>query len=113
MCRLEVSGAVRPIYGSLGVKRLIKINYAKHLTFQLQRPYCNSIAVFQILHRKRLSNSNMKSRSIKCDINTVTVIRALSYGANVPASQGYERHFMDKGRGNYIATGTLGQLRIA
>ena len=25
MQRLEVSGAVRPIYGSLGVKRLIKI----------------------------------------------------------------------------------------
>ena len=25
MKRLEVSGAVRPIYGSLGVKRLIKV----------------------------------------------------------------------------------------
>jgi len=25
MQRLEVSGAVRPIYGSLGVKRLIKL----------------------------------------------------------------------------------------
>ena len=31
MQRLEVSGAVRPIYGSLGVKRLIiKINNATH-----------------------------------------------------------------------------------
>ena len=27
MQRLEVSGAVRPIYGSLGVKRLINIKY--------------------------------------------------------------------------------------
>jgi len=29
MKRLEVSGAVRPIYGSLGVKRLINANYKK------------------------------------------------------------------------------------
>ena len=28
MQRLEVSGAVRPIYGSLGVKRLMCIEYA-------------------------------------------------------------------------------------
>jgi len=40
MQRLEVSGAVRPIYGSLGVKRLRKfrlrrlglLSYAEHLT---------------------------------------------------------------------------------
>ena len=28
MQRLEVSGAVRPIYGSLGVKRLTALKYA-------------------------------------------------------------------------------------
>jgi len=30
MQRLEVSGAVRPIYGSLGVKRLIHIGPSEH-----------------------------------------------------------------------------------
>ena len=32
MQRLEVSGAVRPIYGSLGVKRLIKFRYPQHIS---------------------------------------------------------------------------------
>ena len=32
MQRLEVSGAVQPIYGSLGVKRLMFINVLRHVT---------------------------------------------------------------------------------
>ena len=32
MQRLEVSGAVRPIYGSLGVKRLRKFKFQSNLT---------------------------------------------------------------------------------
>jgi len=39
MQRLEVSGAVRPIYGSLGVKRLIN-NHTYLLTYLLN-PWCN------------------------------------------------------------------------
>ena len=31
MQRLEVSGAVRPIYGSLGVKRLISVNLTRRI----------------------------------------------------------------------------------
>ena len=33
MQRLEVSGAVRPIYGSLGVKRLIKPSVYFHYSY--------------------------------------------------------------------------------
>ena len=31
MQRLEVSGAVRPIYGSLGVKRLMKLEFSRQI----------------------------------------------------------------------------------
>jgi len=34
MQRLEVSGAVRPIYGSLGDKRLSYLNFQWNLVFQ-------------------------------------------------------------------------------
>ena len=43
MQRLEVSGAVRPIYGSLGVKRLILYDLITS-TFNLYRGADNSLA---------------------------------------------------------------------
>ena len=42
MQRLEVSGAVRPIYGSLGVKRLINLNKISKETVDI---YTTSIIV--------------------------------------------------------------------
>ena len=36
MQRLEVSGAVRPIYGSLGVKRLIISKTVRHTKFETE-----------------------------------------------------------------------------
>jgi len=40
MQRLEVSGAVRPIYGSLGVKRLIFVLVTYYLTFPCSQHIC-------------------------------------------------------------------------
>ena len=43
MLRLEVSGAVRPIYGSLGVKRLSQINPRHAFTFKFFKILVNII----------------------------------------------------------------------
>ena len=42
MQRLEVSGAVRPIYGSLGVKRLIIMKSCKWFGMVLHLSYCTA-----------------------------------------------------------------------
>ena len=47
MQRLDVSGAVRPIYGSLGVKRLIAITVSFSLT-DVCLSVCLSVSVFPI-----------------------------------------------------------------
>ena len=39
MQRLEVSGAVRPIYGSLGVKRLTKRGSSTHAWFNVKQTF--------------------------------------------------------------------------
>jgi len=62
MQRLEVSGAVRPIYGSLGVKRLIK---KKHFLFILRTPRTltrtvNTLLIYKV--PKRISVSDREER---------------------------------------------------
>ena len=50
MQRLEVSGAIRPIYGSLGVKRLITGSSDKELTLaSVTRHYCHTTIMPSIL----------------------------------------------------------------
>jgi len=46
MQRLEVSGAVRPIYGSLGVKRLMTINVQQDATIHNFILYLNCSTCF-------------------------------------------------------------------
>ena len=50
MQRLEVSGAVRPIYGSLGVKRLMEIGVREKSPLFLS--YFNETLIFSINFRK-------------------------------------------------------------
>jgi len=52
MQRLEVSGALRPIYGSLGVKRLMNhLLYAIHVTSRPANPkkFCSTRRVLVLL----------------------------------------------------------------
>ena len=53
MKRLEVSGAVRPIYGSLGVKRLIK-------TLQYYNIELHEIKLSYFIHKE------LRNRPIQC-----------------------------------------------
>ena len=56
MQRLEVSGAVRPIYGSLGVKRLIsfKDTLYNHVLRKMLSPLClPPVHTFVIPHKSR------------------------------------------------------------
>jgi len=56
MQRLEVSGAVRPIYGSLGVKRLITSNMTDYLDRRMYFHYMcyfvkrKAMSVFQLFY---------------------------------------------------------------
>ena len=52
MQRFEVSGAVRPIYGSLGVKRLSNALWAKHLALRI-----GQIPIFFFVHQWTASSS--------------------------------------------------------
>ena len=58
MERLEVSGAVRPIYGSLGVKRLMDTG---SLSRQVKRPSVTLITYFCLVLRLRMSGANLCS----------------------------------------------------
>ena len=81
MQRLEVSGAVRPIYGSLGVKRL-KFQFvprSKHYVSVIQTSqlmlYREIIAVCSKCHTKHINTlcgQNVELLNVKLAVNIVT-----------------------------------------
>ena len=86
MQRLEVSGAVRPIYGSLGVKRLTTLHTSS--SYILQPPQCaeNLVAdgcpqvyVFPLEILIMNKANLMLLRSNHYCVCTVHVIRSLNY----------------------------------
>ena len=62
MQRLEVSGDVRPIYGSLGVKRLIWL-ISKILLYDLRNPSCDT-QIGKCVHCVTLLHSGEYKKSI-------------------------------------------------
>ena len=78
MQRLEVSGAVRPIYGSLGVKRVIRVNM-KNL--KSCKYFCFSVLYIQP-DDGRLACRNMYTLLIKIYKNKVVFIPKTLHHSN-------------------------------
>ena len=68
MQRLEVSGAVRPIYGSLGVKRLILCCFTLLLLFSLENVIYEGNCCSEFFDDRMLNDESQNlSHDVYCD----------------------------------------------
>ena len=79
MQRLEVSGAVRPIYGSLGVKRLISysvdcIMYIAHFINQGQHFFIHIMPFVQYLDNLRSNQQIQRHRKLLFGVATTEIV---------------------------------------
>ena len=72
MQRLEVSGAVRPIYGSLGVERLNTLQMSLYVVSHDRSHLCSTSLPFQLLARSLYGNNLSRNHAV--DMNGPTLI---------------------------------------
>ena len=87
MQRLEVSGAVRPIYGSLGVKRLKVLIGSKTRSYKLHfnlavfnpinaelNPICHLLALLEARHILHVSRVRVNASKEKTPLDEQTIV---------------------------------------